>query len=270
MMITRSDLRAWRVGPVMYRWFLRAFPAGGSYADVHRALQREGYTDWANSLVEYGWSKWREEASFAQQDIDAMGNISCEQAAEETSRPLASAEDYARFSSAGDNVKIASAGYAAQIASAGYSARIGSVGYNTHIGSSGDRGRIAIAGNSARISGVGDGTRIASTGMRVRISSLGDRNRVASSGDLTQVACFGAEAKIANCADNIHIIASGENAVVASTGTVDSITLGPGGCAALAYHDGERMRFALAVEGEKNIRAGVKYRLNEDHQFVEC
>jgi hypothetical protein len=90
------------------------------------ALQREGYTDWANSLVEYGWSKWREEASFAQQDIDAMGNISCEQAAE-TSRPLASAEDYARFSSAGDNVKIASAGYAAQIASAGYSARIGGV-----------------------------------------------------------------------------------------------------------------------------------------------
>ena len=117
---------------------------------------------------------------------------------------------------------------------------------------------------------MGDGTRIASTGMRVRISSLGDRNRVASSGDLTQVACFGAEAKIANCADNIHIIASGENAVVASTGAVDSITLGPGGCAALAYHDGERMRFALAVEGEKNIRAGVKYRLNEDHQFVEC
>lgn len=80
-MITRSDLRARRVGPVMYRWFLRAFPAGGSYADVHRALQREGYTDWANSTVEYGWSKWREEASFAQQDIDAMGNISCEQAA---------------------------------------------------------------------------------------------------------------------------------------------------------------------------------------------
>ncbi|MCX8976378.1 hypothetical protein NLN78_23295, partial [Citrobacter portucalensis] len=25
-----------------------------------------------------------------------------------------------------------------------------------------------------------------------------------------------------------------------------------------------------AVEGENNIRAGVKYRLNEDHKFVEC
>lgn len=270
MMITRDDLRAWRVGPVMYRWFLRTFPAGGSYADVHRALLREGYIDWANSLVEYGWSKWREEESFVRQDIRAMGNISRVKTTGGTGSPLASAEDNVSFGCADDNVKIASAGYAAQIASAGYSVRIGSVGYNAHIGSSGERGRIAVAGNSARISSVGDGTRIASAGMRVRISALGDRNRIACSGDLTQLACFGAESKIANCADNIHIIASGENAVVASTGTVDSIILGPGGCAALAYHDGERMRFALAVEGEKNIRAGVKYRLNEDHQFVEC
>ncbi|SPX19495.1 putative oxidoreductase subunit [Escherichia coli] len=39
---------------------------------------------------------------------------------------------------------------------------------------------------------------------------------------------------------------------------------------ALAYHDGERVRFAVAIEGENNIRAGVRYRLNEQHQFVEC
>ena len=251
-MITRSDLRAWRVGSVMYRWFLRAFPEGGSYADVHRALLREGYIDWANSLVEYAWSKWLGEESFVQQDICAMESIAGAQTAGENGR------------------KIASAGYAAQIASAGHRARIGSVGYNAHIGSSGDRARVAIAGNSSRISSVGDGTRIASTGMRVRISSLGDRSRIASSGDLTQIASFGAESKIVNCADNIHINACGENAVIASTGVVDSIILGPGGCAALAYHDGERMRFAVAIEGENNIRAGVKYRLNEDHQFVAC
>lgn len=55
-----------------------------------------------------------------------------------------------------------------------------------------------------------------------------------------------------------------------STGVVDSIILGPWGSAALAYHDGERVRFAVAIEGENNIRAGVRYRLNEQHQFVEC
>lgn len=270
MMITRRDLRAWRVGPVMYRWFLRAFPEGGRYADVHRALQREGYVDWANSLVEYGWSKWLDDESFVQQDICAMGSFACPQTAGDNGKQLASATDSDSLGSAGDNIKIASAGYAAQIASAGYSARIGSVGYNAHIGSSGVRARIAVAGNSTRISSVGDSTRIASTGMRVRISSLGDRSRIASSGDLTQIASFGAESKIANCADNVHIIASGENAVIASTGVVDSIILGPGGCAALAYHDGTRIRFAVAIEGENNIRAGVKYRLNEDHQFVAC
>ena len=111
---------------------------------------------------------------------------------------------------------------------------------------------------------------MASTGMRVRISSLGARSRIASRGDLTQIASFGAESKIANCADNVQIMANGENTVIASTGVVDSIILGPGGCAALAYHDGKRMRFAVAIEGENNIRAGVKYRLNEDHQFVAC
>lgn len=37
-----------------------------------------------------------------------------------------------------------------------------------------------------------------------------------------------------------------------------------------AFHDGERVRFAVAIEGENNIRAGVRYRLNEQHQFVEC
>ncbi len=74
----------------------------------------------------------------------------------------------------------------------------------------------------------------------------------------------------ANSGDNVHIIASGENSTVVSTGVVDSIILGSGGSAALAYHDGERVRFAVAIEGENNIRAGVRYRLNEQHQFVEC
>ncbi|HCN8471161.1 TPA: hypothetical protein N6523_004689, partial [Escherichia coli] len=89
-------------------------------------------------------------------------------------------------------------------------------------------------------------------------------------GDLVQIASFGANARIANSGDNVHIIASGENSTVVSTGVVDSIILGPGGSAALAYHDGERVRFAVAIEGENNIRTGVRYRLNEQHQFVEC
>ena len=49
----------------MYRWFLRHFPRGGSYADIHHALIEEGYTDWAESLVEYAWKKWLADENFA-------------------------------------------------------------------------------------------------------------------------------------------------------------------------------------------------------------
>lgn len=269
MLITREDLRNWRVGAVMYRWFLRRFPEGGSYADVHRALSREGYLDWANSLVEYAWSRWLDEENFARQDISAMSRLARPDALI-GDQQVANAGDNANLGCAGDNMKIASAGYASQIASAGYCVRIGSVGYNSHISSSGDRARLAAAGNSTRISSAGNGTRIACSGMRVRVSTLGERSHIASNGDLSQIVSFGADAKIANSGDNVHIICNGDNAIVTSTGTVDSVVLGPGGCAALAYHDGERMRFAVAVEGEKGIRAGVKYRLDGAHQFIEC
>lgn len=269
MKIKREDLRAWRVGPVMYRWFLRHFPDGGNYAEVHRALSREGYVDWANSLVEYAWSRWLDEESLPRQDISAMARLTHPKESVVIGQ-LADACDNANLGSAGDNVKIASAGYASQLASAGYCVRIGSVGYNTHISSSGDRARVAAAGNSTRISSAGNGTRIASSGMRVRISALGERCHVASNGDLAQLVCFGDSAHVANSGNNVHIICNGENAAIASTGSVDAFVLGPGGCAALAYHDGNRMRFAVAIEGENGIRAGVKYRLNAQHQFVEC
>lgn len=56
----------------MYRWFLRHFPRGGSYADIHHALIEEGYTDWAESLVEYAWKKWLADENFAHQEVSSM------------------------------------------------------------------------------------------------------------------------------------------------------------------------------------------------------
>lgn len=253
----------------MYRWFLRHFPRGGSYADIHHALIEEGYTDWAESLVEYAWKKWLADENFAHQEVSSMQKLATDPGEIPFCSQFARSDDHARIGCCEDNARIATAGYAAQIASMGYSVRIGSVGFNSHIGNSGERARVAVTGNSSRISSAGDSSRIANTGMRVRVCTLGERCHVASNGDLVQIASFGANARIANSGDNVHIIASGENSTVVSTGVVDSIILGPGS-AALAYHDGERVRFAVAIEGENNIRTGVRYRLNEQHQFVEC
>ncbi|RZN41691.1 hypothetical protein FEK48_06890, partial [Escherichia sp. E2593] len=75
MIITRADLREWRVGAVMYRWFLRRFPQGGIYADIHHALIGEGFTDWAESLVEYAWKKWLADENFARQEVSSMQKL---------------------------------------------------------------------------------------------------------------------------------------------------------------------------------------------------
>ncbi|AWH88048.1 hypothetical protein [Limnobaculum parvum] len=334
MLITRRELRAWRTGPNIYRWFLRNFPEGGRYADVHSALIRYGYVDWATSLVEYAYSLWLEQENFAVQETDATDLLADELSHRlltvgiPSSLPLSSLQpsvlgefkttsanqyavrqageadyfsvmnthngsqisnsgDEARIGSTGSSVRIASAGvnsqigscgeygwisssgYSTQVASCGYSARVGCVGHDVRVGSSGDRARIAVAGNSAKISSSGRGVKIGSAGMRARISSVGDASKVASAGDLSHISSFGAEARVVSAGNDARIVVMGPDSLIACAGSVDYIVLGKGGCASIPYFDGKRVRFAVAYEGEENIKAGVKYCLNHQHQFVE-
>lgn len=332
MQITKQELRAWRVGPYMYRWFIRNFPDGGKYADVHSALIQYGYVDWATSLVEYAYSLWLEKENFAYQETNAtdllaevLSDITPQVKADRqalgiqtlpltgfipsdnspytrklaadidnfklmdiyNSSQIGCAGDSARIGSTGHSARISgsgvnvqigssgeyawlsSSGYSTQIASSGYGVRAGCVGHDVRVGSSGDRARIATAGNSSKVSSSGRGVRIASAGMRARIGSVGDSLKVASSGDLSHISSFGEAARVVSAGDNSRIVAMGEHSLVASAGSIDYVVLGNGGCASVAYFDGKRMRFAVAYEGEGNIRAGVKYRLNDNHQFVE-
>ncbi|RNM07781.1 hypothetical protein EF878_07325 [Dickeya undicola] len=89
--------------------------------------------------------------------------------------------------------------------------------------------------------------------------SSGDRARIGSSGDGAQIGSSG---------DWARIEASGANSVVAAAGSVEYILLGEGGCAAVPYNDGERIRFATAYVGENGICAGVKYTVNDAGAFV--
>ncbi|NUC25938.1 hypothetical protein HUC31_29375, partial [Escherichia coli] len=120
MIITRADLREWRIGAVMYRWFLRHFPRGGSYADIHHALIEEGYTDWAESLVEYAWKKWLADENFAHQEVSSMQKLAIDPGERPFCSQFARSDDHARIGCCEDNARIATAGYAAQIASMGY------------------------------------------------------------------------------------------------------------------------------------------------------
>ena len=70
-------------------------------------------------------------------------------------------------------------------------------------------------------------------------------------------------AQIGSSGNAARIEAAGENAVVAIAGTAATVTLGPNGCAAIAWHDGMRTRFATLYVGEGGIEAGVAYRVRD-------
>jgi hypothetical protein len=304
--LTKRTLRSWRVNADIYRWFLSHFPDGGDYAQVHSALISAGRIDWANSLLEYAYSLWSEQSEFIAQEGCATQGIvdflfhrrhnnqtASDQAAasyllnRQPCAQLSCPTDFGELSSdgycskisnagmnnliasSGDHSWIGSAGYASQIASVGEAARVAVAGQHSRIGSSGARAKIASAGNACKISSSGAAARIAASGMRGRIGAIGERSKIANAGDLCKISAFGHDALIANVGGDTGIIASGDNSVVASAGVITYVVLGKGGCAAIPYDDGKRTRFAVAYEGENGIQAGVKYTLNEAHQFVE-
>lgn len=76
------------------------------------------------------------------------------------------------------------------------------------------------------------------------------------------------DARMSSSGYDARMSASGENSVIAASGIGAYFKVGKKGCAAIAYYDGSRVRFAIAYEGE-NVRADVWYSVNDKGEFVE-
>ena len=105
-------------------------------------------------------------------------------------------------------------------------------------------------GYASRLAASGDASTLAASGYASRLAASGDASTLAASGDASTLA------------------ASGYDSVVAAAGIGATVSLGANGCAAVAYYDGKRFRFALAYVGE-NVEAGKRYRVNSSGQFEE-
>ncbi|EGH1710791.1 hypothetical protein ID469_001776 [Salmonella enterica] len=236
MHIDKSQVKAWHACSEGFRWFLDKFPQGGAYADVHGALIADKRYDDARWLVEQMYRTFLDSAEF----IQAETAVTDKMVGELTSmnHPSDQVE--------GEN----SSGYNAQIGSSGNDAQIGSSGYNARIGSSGNDARIGSSGDDARIGSSGYYARIGSSGYYARIGSSGNDARIGSSGY------------------NARITATGNGSVVACAGSVERIVLGENGCASVPWHDGKRIRIAVAYVGENGIEANIPYYVNDEGQFV--
>lgn len=306
--MTRQQLHSLQVSPQIYRWFLRHFPQGGHYQDIHHALMRDGHIEWLETLVEYSYARGFDTHQFIAQEMrttqamvtqlttggDGIVQIKprCRIAKSAPEIPytmqlavsdsaldigctglqsqvaLSGACNF--IGNSGDNTSIASVGYACQLVSAGFAVRISNTGQHSRIGSLGGRARISNSGNSAKISSSGCGTHITNSGMRSYISSAGDSTRIANAGDMCRIGISGHDNRLINGGDDVSVNITGENVVLLSSGKVKTLILGKGGCAALTYHDGTRTRFLVVYEGENGIMAGVKYRINNAFELEVC
>ncbi|ENP9830483.1 hypothetical protein ACEJ88_003537 [Salmonella enterica] len=271
-LITKEQLKKWHACTEGYRWFLDKFPQGGTYTDVHDALIADEHYDDARWLVDRMFNTYLDNPEFIRAEtaltdkmvgeLTSIGHLSNQTEGENSSGDYAqigSSGDYAQIGSSGDNAQIGSSGYNARIGSSGDDAQIGSSGYNARIGSSGDNARIGSSGYNARIG---------SSGYNARIGSSGDNARIGSSGHNARIGSSGHNARIGSSGDYARITATGNGSVVACAGSIERIVLGENGCASVPWHDGTRIRIAVAYVGENGIEANTPYYVNDEGQFT--
>ncbi|EIP8973715.1 hypothetical protein LT790_003031 [Salmonella enterica] len=134
--------------------------------------------------------------------------------------------------------------------------------YRTHL----DKAEFIQAETAATDKMVGE---LTSSGDDARIGSSGDDARIGSSGYNAQIGSSGDDARIGSSGYNARITASGKNSVVACAGSIERIVLGENGCTSVPWHDGKRIRIAVAYVGENGIEANPPYYVNDEGQFVK-
>ncbi|EEC0863885.1 hypothetical protein AHY58_002117 [Salmonella enterica subsp. enterica] len=273
MHIDKARVKAWHACTDGFRWFLDTFPQGGAYADVHSALIADKRYDDACWLVDKMYNTYLDNPEFIRAETAATDRMVRELTSMEHPSDQMEGENssgyYAQIGSSGNYARIGSSGNYARIGSSGDNARIGSSGDNARIGSSGDNARIGSSGDNARIGSSGNYARIGSSGNYAQIGSSGNYARIGSSGNYAQIGSSGDNAQIGSSGDNARITATGKGSVVACAGSVEHIVLGENGCAAVPWHDGERIRIAVAYVGENGIEANTPYYVNDEGQFVK-
>ncbi|EDO1531434.1 hypothetical protein CDL97_15285 [Salmonella enterica] len=130
-------------------------------------------------------------------------------------------------------------------------------------------GELTSSGDDARIGSSGDDAQIGSSGYNAQIGSSGYNAQIGSSGYNAQIGSSGDDARIGSSGYNARITASGKNSVVACAGSIERIVLGENGCTSVPWHDGKRIRIAVAYVGENGIEANTPYYVNDEGQFVK-
>jgi hypothetical protein len=192
---------------------------------------------------------------------------------------LASSGHDSKLASSGHSSKLASSGYYSQLASSGNSSQLASSGTSSKLASSGHDSNVASSGKYSQLASSGDYSQLASSGVYNKLASSGQYSKLASSGYGSTLASSGDYSKLASSGDYSQLASSGnystlaveENSIAGCMGVNGQVKGGLNSTLVLTYCTKESgYNVVVAKVGINGIKVDVWYRLDENHQFVEC
>ena len=266
--ITKDWLRPHKTCLSGLRWFSAKFPEGGEFEEVYKALRADGRyddSDWLCAhvfmdlpLVEslplrvkiYGADKAVIEAEVA------AGALNC------------TTGDWTHAATTGKGAHAAATGKGAHAAATGDSAHAATTGYSAHAATTGYSAHAATTGDHARAATTGEGAHAAATGDSAHAATTGDSAHAATTGYSAHAATTGDHARAATTGYSAHAATTGTQSIAAAIGFESTACAGEDGAIVLAYFDGTRPRLVVGYVGENGIKAGVVYKLDDDHRLI--
>ncbi len=239
LQVTKEKLRDWSACTDGYQWFLKKFPQGAAFCEVHaelRADRRYADSDWLTDHVFRGLC------------------------AVDITRELVSITG-ANRNKIVEHVKK-DGGAESATATTGEGANAATTGEGANAATTGDWANAATTGDWANAATTGEGANAATTGYWANAATTGDRANAATTGEGANAATTGEGANAAT---------TGKHAVAVCLGFNSKAMAGEDGAVILKWWDekANRPRLAIGYAGENGIKAGTWYSVSDTGELVE-
>lgn len=208
-------------------------------------------------------------------------NISLPSSSTYNNKNINSNRKNSRIITTGNEALVTTKGEGSQVITGGIKSKVVVSGEESIVTSYGEYTKVKITGDKSQGTINGDNTEIKSTSSFSKFVTIGNDTKVINDGESNVIVTIGNNSNIVNDGNYCTIISKCYNPNVINTGKKTGIiflddsckfTLGDKGYAIVHWFDrnAKRKRFTVVYEGEKNIIAGVVYKINDNGEIIKA
>lgn len=236
--------------------------------------------DIINKLVKSHWERLRLDFVGGIKYDNYIINISSPRISTQNNENITSNEKKSKIITTGDEAWVTTTGEGSQVITGGIESKVIVTGERSIVTSYGNYTKVKTTGDISQVTINGDNTEIKSTSSFSKLVTIGDNTQVNNDGESNVIISIGNNLNVVNDGNYCTVISKGYNPNVINTGNNTRIiflgenykfTLGYKGCAIVRWFDcnAKRERFTVVYEGEKNIKEGVVYKINDNGEIIK-